>query len=340
MKHSNAVVSLLAIPLALFAGAASAAKDGITENEGFSGNILAGAGYVDIENSYLAGNNLVDVENVRISNYFAPQGESDTYPVIVAEVNYTFGNGWQVFFGTDLQDLTTLDMVQKLGVRKQWDGLGVMGLSVLASGMPAEVWQDPFLLDAPRVDTDRDSTGAQFDWYQILDSNFYLELSTREIDIDVEDSGSSVLGCDASCASQLLRDGDNSRLTVGYRWKNGNQVWEPEITVGEDDRDGGAVSSDVRNLKLSHSYLGDQWTTVTSVAFVDKEYDQIHPIFGQATDSDGYIASFSVRRKLDLGDGNWSVIGNVVIADIDSDVDFNDTSATGINIGADYAFGR
>jgi len=340
MKHSTARVSLLAIPLTLLASAAMAGKAGVTEDEGWSGNILLGAGYVDIENSYLAGNSLIDVENTTIADYSGPQGESDSYPIITGAVNYTFGDGWQAFFGSDLQDLASLDTVQGLGIRKQFDSGGVFGVSLLTSGvLPGEVWQDPYETDAPRSDTDRESTGIQFDWYQILGSNFFLELSTREIDIDVEGSGSSVLGCDLDCTNLLLRDGDDSRFSVGYRWKRGNSVWEPELTVGEDDRDGGAISRDVQNLKLTHTYLGDVWSTVTSVAFVDYEYDELNPILG-STDADGYAAAFSVQRKVDWFDGNWSLVGSVVLADVDSDADFNDTAATGINIGANYSFGK
>jgi hypothetical protein len=340
MKHSTAVLSLLAIPLTLFASAAMAGKAGVTEDEGWSGNVLLGAGYVDIENSYLAGNSLIDVENTTIADYSGPQGESDSYPIITGAVNYTFGDGWQAFFGSDLQDLASLDTVQGLGIRKQFDSGGVFGVSLLTSGvLPAEVWQDPYDTDGARSDTDRESTGVQFDWYQILGSNFFAELSTREIELDDETSGSSVFVCGVDCMNQLRRDGDDSRLKVGYRWERGNSVWEPELTVGEDDRDGAAVSKDVQNVKLTHTYMGDMWSTVTSVAHLDHEYDALNPILG-STDADGYAASFSAKRKMDWGNGNWSLVGNVVISDLDSDADFNDATATGINIGANYAFGK
>jgi hypothetical protein len=189
MNYSIIVRSLVAVPLALLAGTANAAQGGITEDTGFSGNVLFGAGYIDLENSYVSGNKLIDVENISISDYGAPKGESDVYPFFSGEVNYTFDNRWQAFFGSNLEDLATLDMTQKLGVRKQWDSVGVMGVSLLTANIPGEVWEDPYQLNASRSDTDRDSTGIQLDWYKILDSNFYLELSTREIDIDNEQSG-------------------------------------------------------------------------------------------------------------------------------------------------------
>lgn len=347
MKHSNIFSSLLVVPLALLGSSAMAAKGGVTEQTGFSGNVLLGVGYLDLENSYIAGNRLIDVKNNTISNYGSPSGESDVYPLFSGEIDYTFNNGWQAFFGSSLEDLATLDMVQKLGARKQWDGVGVMGVSLLLSGIPGEVWDDPYQLNASRNDTDRDSTGIQLDWYKILDSNFYLNLSTRQIDIDKERSGQQYcndpgnnVADPAACLNLLRRDGDDSRLTVGYRWKNGDSVWEPEITVGQDDRDGNAISRDVMGLKLSYSYLGEVWTPVASVAYVDYEYDEANPVFGQRTDADGFAASFSVLRKLAMGDGNWSAVGNLLISDIDSDVNFNDSYAFGVTAGINYAFGK
>jgi Protein of unknown function (DUF2860) len=347
MKYSLGARSLIAVPLALLASAAMAAKGGITEEVGFSGNVLFGAGYLDIENSYIAGNSLIDVKNSTISGFGSPNGESDIYPVFTGEVNYTFEDRWQLFFGNDLEDLATLDTVQKLGVRKQWDGVGVMGGSLLLSGIPGEVWEDPYLLNVSRSDTDRDSMGIQFDWYRILNSNFFLTLNTREIDIDNEQSGQQFCNDPgngivdpSACLNSLRRDGDDSRLSVGYRWKNGSSVWEPQITVGEDDRDGNAISRDVMALKLSYSYLGEVWIPVASVAYLDYEYDATNPVFNQRTDADGYAVSFSVFRKLELWDGNWSAVGNVVVSDIDSRVNFNDSYAFGLNAGVNYAFGN
>jgi len=346
MKTSIVAASLLAVPLALITGTVIGAQSGVTEDTGFSGNVLFGAGYLDLENSYVAGNKLIDVKNNTISGYGSPSGESDAYPFFSGEINYTFDNRWQAFFGSNLEDLATLDMVQKLGARKQWDGVGVMGASLLLSSIPGEVWEDPYLLNSSRSDTNRDSTGIQLEWFKILDTNFYLELNTREIDIDTETSGKSTapgaygaIVCDQTCQNLLRRDGDDTRLKIGYRWNNGDSTWEPEITVGEDDRDGNAISRDVMGLKLSYSYAGEVWTPVASVAYVDYDYNESNPIVGN-TDADGFTGSLSLFRKLEMGDGNWSAVGNLILSDIESDAEFNDSYAFGLTAGVNYAFGK
>ena len=62
----------------------------------------------------------------------------------------------------------TLDFNTRLGIRKQWDQVGIMGVSLLFSGLPAEVWEDPYLVGTPRSDTDRDSSGLRLDWCRVV----------------------------------------------------------------------------------------------------------------------------------------------------------------------------
>ncbi len=333
---------MLAVPLALLAGTALASDFRVTDTPGFSGNVLVGAGYLEMKSNLIAGNKLIDVKNKTVSSVNAsPKSESDVYPFFTGEVDYTFGDRWQAYFGSSIQDLVTLDMSQRLGIRKQWDGVGVMGAAFLLSGIPAEVWEDPYQAGTPRQDTNRDSTGIQFNWFQILESNFFLQLSARDIDIDTEESGTDpALGLTPGEIRSLRRDGTDTRATLGYRWKNGNSLWQPELTFGNNDRDGNAVSSDSVNAKLSYSYIGDKSFLVITGAYFSTEFDKANPVYNKRTDDDGYALSASYSHKLAMGDGNWSWFGMVNYVDSDSDVNFHDATAFGVNAGLAYSFGR
>jgi hypothetical protein len=74
-------------------------------------------------------------------------------------------------------------------------------------------------------------------------------------------------------------------------------------------------------------------------SFFKSDYDQANPIYDRKIDSDAYALGFTAARKLEVGDGRWSVVGSLVYADEDSDVNFHDGTATGVNIGAAYRFG-
>ena len=338
---NKAVIAAAVCALAAVSTAAMAADDKVPASNGFSGNLIFGAGYIDLESNLYKGNTLLDVETQTINSVFdSPRSESDAYPFVTGEIGWTFGDRWQVYFGNDIGDLVTLDFSQRLGIRKEWDGVGVVGIAALLSGMPAEVWADPYLAGTPRSDTDRDSTGLRLDWWRILDSGFFLQLKTRKIDIDNEQSGTDpALGLTAGEISQLRRDGDDSRITLGYRWKDGKETWQPEFIIGEDDRDGKAVSADVTGVKLTYTYAGNLWTMVGTGSFFKSDYDQANPIYDRKIDSDAYALGFSAARKLEVGDGRWSVVGSLVYGDEDSDVNFHDGTAMGVNIGAAYRFG-
>jgi hypothetical protein len=333
---------LSAAALACTVTPAFASDDRISANPGFHGNVLFGGGYLDLESNLVSGNKLIDVKDSSIQSVNqSPDSNDDAFPIISGEVNYAFGDRWEAFFGGSIEDYVTLDFNTRLGIRKQWDQVGIMGISLLFSGMPAEVWEDPYLVGTPRSDTDRDSSGLRLDWWRILDSNFYLQLTTREIEIDNEASGTDpALGLTPDEILLLRRDGDDRRIRLGYRWENGPHTLQPEITVGEDDRDGGALSADTSAIQLTYSYKATDWRWVTTAQFFNADYDAVNPVYDRRIDSDGYTLGLTGFRKLQIGDNNWSAYGSLTYADSDSDVDFHDASAFGIMLGVGYFFGN
>ncbi|MEZ5563790.1 MAG: DUF2860 family protein [Gammaproteobacteria bacterium] len=319
-----------------------ASDDRISATHGFYGNVLFGGGYIDLESNLVSGNKLIDVKDSTIQSVNqSPDSNNDAFPIITGEVNYAFGDRWEAFFGGALEDYVTLDFTTRLGIRKQWDQVGIMGVSLVFSGLPAEVWEDPYLVGTPRSDTDRDSRGLRLDWWHILDSNFYLQIITREIDIDNEASGTDpALGLTPDEVRLLRRDGDDTRVRLGYRWTEGPHTLQPEISFGEDDRDGDAVSADTSSLEVTYSYKATDWRWVTTAQYFDIEHDSANPIYDRRTDSDGYALGITGFRKLRIGDNNWSAYGSLTYVDSDSDVDFHDASAFGFMLGVGYFFGN
>jgi len=340
-KPAILAANLFAAALVVCAIPAMAADDRIPATAGFSGNVIFGAGFLGLENNLVAGNKLLGVDNKTISSVNAsPQSANSVYPMITGEVRYTFSNGWQAFLGSSVEDLLTLDFSQRLGVRKEWDRVGVMGLALLFSGTPAEVWADPYLVGVPRADTNRDSTGLRLDWWRVLDSDFFIQARTRKIRINNEQSGTDpALGLTPAEISSLRRNGNDHLLTIGYRWVNGQSLWQPEISFGKQDRDGNAVTNDTTMAKLTYSYRYDDWTLVASGLVFRQSYDNANPVYGEKTDASSYALTFTALRRLTMGDGNWRAFGSVFYGKSNADVNFFDSKGLGINLGVQYAFG-
>ncbi len=189
-------IRALSILLAVGAGAWSAqaaAIEPIPQTPGWRGFVVMGGGYTDLKSNTVAGNNLIDIGQPVIDSVAQRPRSDDTFhPVITGEINYTFGGGWQAFFGTSLEDAVTLDGVTQLGARKDLgsDG-GVLQGGFLFSGIPTQVWEDPYAEGVRRRETDRDSTGVRLEWDRILGSAFDVTFSYRDISIDTERSGHS-----------------------------------------------------------------------------------------------------------------------------------------------------
>jgi hypothetical protein len=97
--------------------------------------VVVGGGLADLKSNTVAGNNLIDIGQPVIDSVAQRPRSDDTFhPVITGEINYTFGGGWQAFFGTSLEDAVTLDGVTQLGARKD---LGSDG-GVLQGGADAQ----------------------------------------------------------------------------------------------------------------------------------------------------------------------------------------------------------
>ena len=198
----------------------------------------------------VAGNNLIDIGQPVIDSVAQRPRSDDTFhPVVTGEINYTFGNGWQAFFGTSIEDAVTLDGVTQLGARKDLGSAGILQGGLLFSGIPTQVWEDPYAEGVRREETDRDSTGLRLQWDRVLGTALELTFSYRDISIDTERSGEGVtsVACNAACQDLLRRDGDQYHFDASYLFRLGEgqrHLVRPMIRYTIDDREGDAISGD------------------------------------------------------------------------------------------------
>jgi len=347
VSHLHRTFVRLAACIACVAAPAAQAIEPIPETAGWRGFVLGGAGYLEFETNLVAGNTIVDIGNTTINSVNdAPERDSASLPVFTGEVNYTFGNRSQVFFGTALEDAVTLDAVTQLGLRRDLGGAGVVQAGFLFSGVPGEVWEDPYAEGVERDATDRDSQGLRLQWDRILGSAFEVTASYRDISIDTERSGEGVLSvvCDAACQALLVRDGDQYTVDVSYLFRLGQgqrprHLLRPMARYRIDDRDGDAIAGDSYRLQLSYIYLGDGFTLASNVAFGAQSYDEANPIYGVKTDSDLLAVDATLFYRLPAESGRWQLVGHVLWGEDDSDVDFHDNEVSMVSLGVMYRFG-
>jgi len=324
---------------------AAMAIEPIPSTPGWRGFVVVGAGYVDLESNTVAGNNLIDIGQPTISSVTQRPSSDDTFhPVVTGEINYTFNGGWQAFFGTSLEDAVTLDGVTQLGVRKDLGSAGILQGGFLFSGIPTQVWEDPYAEGVRREETDRDSTGLRLQWDRVLGSAFELTFSYRDISIDTERSGEGVtsVACDASCQELLRRDGDQYSFDVSYLYRLGKgqrHLVRPMVRYTIDDREGEAISSDGYRLQLSYIFLGQGYTVASNLVYGGSSHDARNPIFGARTDADGIAVDTTLFYRLPIESGRWQAVGSVLWGESDSDVAFHDNEIFMVSAGVMYRFG-
>jgi hypothetical protein len=317
----------------------------IPTTPGWRGFVVVGGGYSDVTSNTVAGNNLIDIGEPLIDSVTQSPASDDTFhAVVTGEINYTFNGGWQAFFGTSLEDAVTLDGVTQLGVRKDLGSAGIVQGGFLFSGIPTQVWEDPYAEGVRREETDRDSTGARLQWDRVLGSAFELTFSYRDVSIDTERSGEGVTSvtCDAACRALLVRDGDQYSFDVAYLFKLGEgrrHLLRPMVRYAVDDRNGEAISSDGYRLQLSYVFLGEGYTVASNLAYGSSSFDERNPIFGVKTDADGLAVDTTLFYRLPIEGGRWQAVGSVLWGETDSDVDFHDNEIFMVTAGVMYRFG-
>jgi hypothetical protein len=326
----------------LLAGKAQAIEP-ISDERGWGGFVLLGAGYTQIKSNTVVGSDLIDGDdNDTVASIDQkPTRENVVHPLTGLEIKYPFSGRNQIFLGGSLEDRLTLDFATQLGWRKQTQSLGSFQLGVLFSAIPVEVWEDPYLAGQPRNAVDRDSQGVRFEWARIMGSSFDLLLQVRDNDLDSELSGTDpALGCAVDCQQLLDRNGDQYQARLSYRFTLApGHLLEPQLRLRREDRDGAAVSRDAWGLRLSYAYLQPDWTFVANAVYGQSSYDEANPLYGVSQDADTIALDAVVLYTLPMQSRRWQATGSIFWSEADSDIAFHDNKLSQVALGMIYNFG-
>lgn len=324
----------------------------IAKESGFSGFVAVGALGLEYKSTMIAGNAFDDeiTDNVINSLNDEASTESTAIPNFEYNFKYTFAESQtEIFLGSELLDVLTFDGTSRLGVRKNFNRVGILGIAALASTVPTEVWADPYDTSQPRQSTERTTSGAAIKWEDIAGSKFGLEMRARKLEID----GGDKSGLNAPYTGQvptsltpqelnqqLNREGDLSMLIGRYTWKiNNKNFLEPQLRYRDYDLDGQAMKFQRTTLRLNYLYKGANWKLVGVVVANQDEFDNINPLFGRKADANGLGASFTAGYKNPFGwSKQFSLLGTVAAYENDSDINFYDMSGSLISLMAAYQF--
>jgi len=309
--------------------------DKIPDESGFSGYVNIGAAYVRVKSNTVTGIKSWDVSKKHIASLDEkPDSESTGLPVFNAELRYTFApQRTQLFFGNSLEDLLRLETAGQIGVRRELGNAGIAAAGVVFSSLPTEVWEDPYVIDQDREETDRSSTGVRLTWDRIFGSELQLEYTYRTIDIDTERSG-TFLGLSPDEAALLDRNGNRHTAEILYRIFSDTQKHRflPSIQYSRFDLDGEAMSSDTYQFQLSYGYEGTKFSLVANGMINKADYDKRNPIYNKTREDDNWGGAVMIFYRKPFGwQGppfirGWSLWVNWAYYELDSNIDFYDST--------------
>jgi len=251
---------------------------------GFSGRISAGAGFMTSTDQLKTTD-----ENKQIDSL---SGDADSYdtviPMAAFRLQYTFAkSGRSLYIGTPSQFSGPPGL--SLGFVQPLSGGGDLDISIFANPF-SEVWQDPYLTNANRKETDKNEFGARIEYDKIAGSPFRLAYSFSREDVDEDDIGDRF--------DDLERDGFIHSAEVEYALDLGGStslVPGFKLSIGDIDGEANAYTGYHFSLGLRKFSRRYQFMLKGSVGWDD--YDDRHPVFGKTRNDTNYAVSGMLTRS-------------------------------------------
>jgi hypothetical protein len=311
------------------------ALEPVPTESGFNGFIRPGVGFISFKSNMVASFLGVDLSDKKTNALdSSPDSQSSAIVLMPFSLGYTFADTrTQLFLGTELTDLVRFDYSQQIGVKQAIGKFGLIQGGFLFSGIPAKVWQDPYVApNQDRKETDRNSLGGRLVWDRIFGLQLQLQYTYRHIDLDEEKSG-EFLGLTGSKRDQLDRNGDRHAGEILYRFDFAQKhQLVPAFVYTRNDLDGNAMAGDAYDFQLTYAYRGDSFTLTANGSYGHEDYDDENPIYNQDQDDDRYGLQAALYYKNPWGwrlpgsnPMNFYLSGAYVF--IDSNIDFYEQEA-------------
>ncbi|MHC4520014.1 MAG: DUF2860 family protein [Planctomycetota bacterium] len=321
----------------------SAAIEPIPQESGFSGYVNVGAAYIEAESNMIKGTKIASFTSSTIDSIFdGPDSESDVTPIVNAELVYTFAESRrQIYAGNQLEDFLRFDYSTLLGVRQELPDESVAAISYVFSGIATEVWEDPYVANVSRDETDRTTAGLRLEWERLCGTMLGAQYQWRQIEIDDELSGTlGGLPLTPAEVDQLSREGDHHRGEIYYTWRlGGPHILVPAVRYSRHDLDGDAMAFDRYVFRLSYAYQAEKYSLVANASIGTEDYDETNPIYGKTREDDTYGLGLTAfwHQPFGLPKG-FSLVGTAAYYEGDSNIAFYDSEATVLGTSLFYRF--
>jgi hypothetical protein len=333
MRKANAIAATL-----LLVGAHTAhAQLRPLGEAGWDFTLNLSVGYVTSENNFSTSD-----DNQTITEYGSPENKNSTaivYPL--GRVQYTTRDlRNQFYIGNSSEQISNAQFQYEFGYTHQSPALGEITIAYFPQ-LPFlnSTWEDPYLLDAPRVETEENATGARIAWQQLFGSPLTLKYAYANIDVENENSGAGDSDITDEQRKLLNRDGNAHRLELETMFPFAKGWFlRPGLQSTFRDADGAAVAFTDYTAKLGILHFNAPHTFILNFEGGKSETDEANPIF-ETTIKDTHYSGFFIYDYAGIfGLQNASLNAVAGYTQSDANVDFYNSTGLITSIGMTYRF--
>ncbi|PSU49520.1 DUF2860 domain-containing protein [Photobacterium frigidiphilum] len=300
--------------------------------QGFSGDISLLTGFSNTKSQFNT--------DIKSTPSLESSGESDTKALIapLGAIQYTFASDKQVFMGTSRSDLALGRFHIEAGYRQLFEGNGMVSLSYVPGIIGTETWEDPFLVNENRTKTDTKIKGFRFQYKNILGSNFSMETSVGQQEIDSEKSGQKQNLSETEIAS-LDREGDIIYLEGAYRQSIARgRFLRGALNYTRFDADGDAMSYDTYGAQLSIIQMLPSSSLALTFGYKNAQYEAENPVFDEKQKDDLWSVFLAYEYNEPFGWTNWGLVSLIGYNTTDSNINFYNEDTLMATVGINYKF--
>ncbi|WP_026970576.1 DUF2860 domain-containing protein [Aliagarivorans marinus] len=329
MKYLGMVLSV-----AVSGAMVSESSQAALAEHGFDGELSVLAGYSSQESNFNTDN---AVKNGELNS----RGESDSSIVVfpLGQLRYTFGQGAksQLFLGTAREDVITGLVALEAGYKREVGPNSSIALSYLPTVVNDETWEDPFVLNAARKETDASGNAVRLQYDNILGSQLNLDLAWFEQEVDKERSGAALAADDMDA---LRRDGDGWYSRLSYRLPVGQgAILAPALRYQVFDADGDAMSYTRWQADATYVRFIGRHRYSLSAEYSNYDFDASHPVFNRTREDDQWGLTMGYEYADIFGWQDWAFTGIISFSERDSNINFYDeTERFIVSAGVTYHF--
>lgn len=299
------------------------------------------SGEISLNALYLSSTSNFNTSGDEVINSIEQSGTSDSsvVPAPLGNIRYTFGSKGdkQLYAGTSRDDIAIGTLALELGYKQRLAYGTTVDVSYLPTVMSGEVWQDPYLVGAARATTDEKGDAYRLKLGNILGTGINLDSAYGKKKVDDERSGLTQLTPDNALA--LRRDSDNYYLKGSVRVPFSRAAFVvPAIIYTRSDAEGAANSFRSWGGEVSLFQRIARHQLVITAGYRSRDYDAIHPLYGQTRSEDKLSVFAAYELQQFLGWPNLSLVSFAGYNETDANLDFFDEKQALFSLGLSFQF--